>query len=137
MKWVQLYAIQFIEKDFLFQGKSNPIFNSFRFPLSTPSRFKNGIFTKRRSFVFETIIIFQLSGSWYFRRNCNSFHSFLIGIFFRNIIVVSVARWFIFKPKIPIWVIFVEPWNGKCWYRYFMTIWYILRPFGIFYGHLV
>jgi hypothetical protein len=26
-----------------------------------------------------------------------------------------VARWFIFKPKIPIWVYFVGPWDVKCW----------------------
>jgi hypothetical protein len=25
-----------------------------------------------------------------------------------------VARWFIFKPKIAIWVNFGGPWNGKC-----------------------
>jgi hypothetical protein len=38
-----------------------------------------------------------------------------------------VARWFVFKPKIPIWVNFGEPWNGKRWH--------ILWSFGIFYGH--
>jgi hypothetical protein len=27
-----------------------------------------------------------------------------------------VARWFVFKPKIPIWVKFGGPWNGKGWY---------------------
>jgi hypothetical protein len=27
-----------------------------------------------------------------------------------------VARWFVFKPKIPIWVNFVGPWNVKCGY---------------------
>jgi hypothetical protein len=41
-----------------------------------------------------------------------------------------VARWFVFKPKIPIWVNFAGRYidwkNG-----------YILWPFGIFYGHLV
>jgi hypothetical protein len=26
------------------------------------------------------------------------------------------ARWFILRPKIPIWVYFGGPWNGKCWY---------------------
>jgi hypothetical protein len=36
---------------------------------------------------------------------------------------------FIFEPKIPIWVDFGGPWNGKCWY--------ILWPFGIFYCHLL
>jgi hypothetical protein len=27
-----------------------------------------------------------------------------------------VARWFIFKPKIPIWEKFGRPWNGECCY---------------------
>jgi hypothetical protein len=40
-----------------------------------------------------------------------------------------VARWSVFKPKIRIWANFGGPWNGKCWY--------ILWPFGIFYGLLV
>jgi hypothetical protein len=40
-----------------------------------------------------------------------------------------VARWFLFKPKIPIWVHFGGSCNGRCWY--------ILWPFGLFYGHLV
>jgi hypothetical protein len=49
-----------------------------------------------------------------------------------------VARWYICKPKIPIWVNF----RGSCWYilwpsGIFSVIWYIFRPFGIFYGHLV
>jgi hypothetical protein len=60
-----------------------------------------------------------------------------------------VARWFVFKPKIPIWVSFVGSCNGKSWYilwsfglfyghcKYFMNIWYILWSFGVFYGHLV
>jgi hypothetical protein len=39
-----------------------------------------------------------------------------------------VARWFVFKPKIPIWVNYGGPYNGKCWY--------ILRSFEIFYCHL-
>jgi hypothetical protein len=42
---------------------------------------------------------------------------------------IRVARWFVFKPKIPIWVIFGGPWNGKCWY--------ILWSFGKVCGHLV
>jgi hypothetical protein len=40
----------------------------------------------------------------------------------------KVARWFSFKPKIPIWVYFGGPWYGKCWYfydhlEYFTAIW--------------
>jgi hypothetical protein len=42
---------------------------------------------------------------------------------------IRVARWFVFKPKIPIWVKFRGPWRGKCCH--------ILRPFGIFFCHLV
>jgi hypothetical protein len=44
-----------------------------------------------------------------------------------SLITTRVARLHTFKPKIPIWINFGEPWNGKCWY--------ILIPFGIFYGH--
>jgi hypothetical protein len=40
-----------------------------------------------------------------------------------------VSRWFVFKPKIPIWVNFIGSCNGSCWY--------ILWAFGIFYCHLV
>jgi hypothetical protein len=40
-----------------------------------------------------------------------------------------VARWFVFKPKILIWVNFGGPKNGKYWY--------ILWSFKIFYSHLV
>jgi hypothetical protein len=39
-----------------------------------------------------------------------------------------VARWFVFKPKIPLWVNFGGPCNGKSCF--------ILRPFGLFYGNL-
>jgi hypothetical protein len=31
-------------------------------------------------------------------------------------IAAGVARWFIFKPKIQIWVYFGGPWNGKGWH---------------------
>jgi hypothetical protein len=38
-----------------------------------------------------------------------------------------VARWFIFKLKIPTWVHFGGPWNGKDFlYFIFMIIWNIL-----------
>jgi hypothetical protein len=40
-----------------------------------------------------------------------------------------VARCFIFIPKIPIWVYYGGPWNGKCWER--------LSKFGIHSCHLV
>jgi hypothetical protein len=45
-----------------------------------------------------------------------------------------VARWHIFKPKIPIWVNFGGPWKGKGWYilypfQYITVIRYILSPF--------
>jgi hypothetical protein len=56
-----------------------------------------------------------------------------------------VARWHIFKPKIPIWVNFGGPCNGRCWYIicpfglfhdytvYFVAIWYILWLFDIYF----
>jgi hypothetical protein len=40
-----------------------------------------------------------------------------------------VARWYNFKPKIPIWVNFVGSWNGKCWN--------ILRPIWKICGNLI
>jgi hypothetical protein len=50
------------------------------------------------------------------------------------------ARWYIFVPKIPIWVKLGGPWNGKCW-LYFMTVWNTTYVYGnliyIFYGDLV
>jgi hypothetical protein len=46
-----------------------------------------------------------------------------------------VARWFIFKPKILIWVNFGGPYIEKYWYIG-MAIWNILRTFGIFYDPL-
>jgi hypothetical protein len=50
-----------------------------------------------------------------------------------------VARWFVFRPKIPN---FGGPLNGKCcifYYHleYFMAIWYNLGPFGMVCGHLL
>jgi hypothetical protein len=42
---------------------------------------------------------------------------------------IRVARWFSFKPKIPIRVHFWGSCNGRYWYN--------LWPFGIFYGTLV
>jgi hypothetical protein len=50
--------------------------------------------------------------------------------------VTRVARWYIFKPKTPIWVNFRGTCNRRCWYI-FMAIWSILQPFDIFWGHLV
>jgi hypothetical protein len=58
---------------------------------------------------------------------------------------IRVARWFVFKPKIQIWVNFVGSCNGRCWYilwtlgpfygllLYFMDIWYSSWKFGIFF----
>jgi hypothetical protein len=46
------------------------------------------------------------------------------------------SRWYIFISKIPHWICFGGPWNGNCWYTYFIAIWNILWPFGMFYGHL-
>jgi hypothetical protein len=45
-----------------------------------------------------------------------------------------VARWFVCKAKIQIWVNFGGPWNGKCWHNLwpFGIPWFTLRPFGIF-----
>jgi hypothetical protein len=59
-------------------------------------------------------------------------------------VIIRVARWFVFKTKIQIWVNFRGPCNGRCWYivctlgpfygllLYFMDIWYSSWKFGIF-----
>jgi hypothetical protein len=39
----------------------------------------------------------------------------------------GVARWYIFNPKIPIWVNLGVSCNGRCWYSHL----------GLFYGHSV
>jgi hypothetical protein len=50
---------------------------------------------------------------------------------------IRVARWFVFKPKIPILVNFEGLWNGECWnvlffghLEHFTVTWYILWPIG-------
>jgi hypothetical protein len=59
------------------------------------------------------------------------------------LVATRIASWHSFKPKKTIWVNFGGSCNGRCWYYiyvhlvYFMAIWYILWPFGIFYGYLV
>jgi hypothetical protein len=42
-------------------------------------------------------------------------------------VLLRVARWFVFKPKIPNWLNF----GGSCYGKSL----YILWPFGLFYGH--
>jgi hypothetical protein len=54
-----------------------------------------------------------------------------------------VARWHIFKPKIPIWVNFGGSCNGRCWFifwpfgLFYNYRVYFVAIFGIMYGHLV
>jgi hypothetical protein len=55
---------------------------------------------------------------------------------------IRVARWFIFKPKIPIWVKFWRVLQWKmlvffCHLVYFALIRSVLLPFGLHYFHLV
>jgi hypothetical protein len=52
-----------------------------------------------------------------------------------NCLMNRVARWYVFKPKIQIWVNFGGPWNEKSWYS--MAVWNILLPFWYIYGHSV
>jgi hypothetical protein len=54
-----------------------------------------------------------------------------------NLIEIRVARWFVFKTKILIWVNFGGPWIGKCLCTYVTAVGNILWRFGIFYDHLV
>jgi hypothetical protein len=52
-------------------------------------------------------------------------------------VVDRVARWFLFKPKIPNWVNFEGLYLDWKMLIYFMALWNILQAFGIFYDHLV
>jgi hypothetical protein len=58
-------------------------------------------------------------------------HSEVIGQFLDGNVYVGlwVARWFVFKPKIPLWVNFGGLWNGKLYYMHIWNmlsvIWYI------------
>jgi hypothetical protein len=66
-----------------------------------------------------------------------------------TLVGVRVARWYIFKQKIPIWVHYEGSCNVRCWYIfmtfcillghfvYFMTFWYIVWSLGIFFPVLV
>jgi hypothetical protein len=73
----------------------------------------------------------------------NSFSHFFLGAkcSYLTWSVGRDARWYIFLPKIPIWLNFGVPWNGKCWYidanDICTYVWYILRPLVILYFHLV
>jgi hypothetical protein len=55
----------------------------------------------------------------------------------------SVARWFISRPKVLVWVYFGGPWNGKCWYIFwplgiiYDNLYMYLQPFGVVCGPLV
>jgi hypothetical protein len=53
----------------------------------------------------------------------------------KNAPKLRVARWHIFKTKIPVWENFGGSCNGRCWYITYMAIWSILLPFGIFCDH--
>jgi hypothetical protein len=56
-----------------------------------------------------------------------------------NGFTARVARWFVFKPKIPIWVNFGSPWRGNFWYilwSFVLFYIHILCPFGMFRNHL-
>jgi hypothetical protein len=60
-------------------------------------------------------------------------------VFHTKPVLIRVARWHIFEPKIPIWVKFGGYWmECNLWqFGLFTTIWYILWPFGTFYGFKV
>jgi hypothetical protein len=78
-----------------------------------------------------------------------SWSLFWKGVFFFKgffpTIQFSAARWFVFKPKILIWVNFGRSCHGSCFvyfifiytYIYFMAIWYILWSLVIFLPVLV
>jgi hypothetical protein len=52
-------------------------------------------------------------------------------------VAARVARWYIFKPKIPIWVNFGVSYNGRCWYSSWPFGTNNLWPFGMLCDHFV
>jgi hypothetical protein len=84
--------------------------------------------TQQKSMIFQLenpSKLHQLKIDWKFR-NRNCLGSILLP---PHLLMIRVARWFIFISKIPIWVNFGGPWNWKWWH--------ILWPFGVFCGHLL
>jgi hypothetical protein len=89
----------------------------------------------------QNALCYLLRCTFFQRCRCNSrsqdwLDRFLNTVFVRFLMCTRVARWFIFKPKIPI--------SGKFWMVlkwkvlvYFMALRFVLRPFGIFFDHLV
>jgi hypothetical protein len=51
--------------------------------------------------------------------------------------MARVARWYFFKPKIPIRVNFGGPYVEWKMLAYFWVIWNVSQPLGIFYGRFV
>jgi hypothetical protein len=43
---------------------------------------------------------------------------------------IRVARWYVFRPKIPIWINFGGSCKGWCWYILW-PFWYIFPRFGM------
>jgi hypothetical protein len=82
---------------------------------------------KRSSSSFEHLAVWQI---W----KANAKNSRKTNYFYEG--PSRVARWFVFKPKIQIWVTFGGSCNGRCWHilwtlgrfyglsLYFMDIWY-------------
>jgi hypothetical protein len=53
------------------------------------------------------------------------------GRILRIVLQTRVARWYIFKPEIPIWVNFGGSCNGRCWCTLCLFGLCILRPFSV------
>jgi hypothetical protein len=95
------------------------------------------------------LVYFPHFGTLYQEKSGNPVSDCWPHTFFR--IWTRVARWFLFRPKIPIWVYFGGSWNRKCCYifwsfgifydhwvyimafAHFIVIWYIFTSFGISY----
>jgi hypothetical protein len=68
---------------------------------------------------------------------------------FETCLQTRLARWYIFRPKIEIWINLGGSCNRRCWYilltfgifyghlKYFMDIWYSLCEFGIWCWYIV
>jgi hypothetical protein len=69
----------------------------------------------------------SLAAHWH--KKVNGFGIFKYIPICSHVPTYSVARWYIFKPKPPIWVNFGRSCDWECWY--------FLWPFCLFYGQMV
>jgi hypothetical protein len=91
---------------------------SFTNPILTYNTPNSLVCFYKKKFLDEKTLLHTLSAS-------------VVFVMLRSYVGIRVARWYVFKPKIQLWVNYGELWNEKIWNILHMAIWNILRPFCI------